>query len=944
MFSYTDQSFGFVRIGCAVPRMRVGHCAFNAQCIIEQMDHAEEQGISVLIFPELCITGYTAADLFQQLTLHRGALEALASITAASKRFAGICFVGMPVALDAHLFNTAIALHRGRILGVVPKSSIPNYKEFYEGRWFSSAAEGVHHDVITINGQKVPMGTNLLFYAEDVDGLVIGVEVCEDLWMPVPPSSYQALYGATVLVNLSASNELIGKSNYRRELVVNQSGRCFAAYAYTSCGVWESTTDVVFGGHCLIAENGSLISESERFRRTDTLLIGDIDIDRLRVDRMRTNSFGDSLLNFGFTKGYRKVGFSIGRKPSPERISRLIEAHPFVPRGEDRLTERCDEIFHIQVAGLAKRLEKIGKPRVTIGVSGGLDSTLALLVACKAMDLIGLPRTNIAAYTMPGFGTTGRTRGNALALMEQLGVESHEVDIRAGCLQELKDLRHKPFGIDIESMNVDQFSERLRKVPAGSQDLVFENVQARKRTSLLMNSGFVIGTGDLSELALGWCTYNGDHMSMYNVNASIPKTLVKFMVRYTAQREFTAGARDTLQDVVETEISPELLPLGEDGSIAQKTEGVIGPYELHDFFLFHMLRFGTPPEKIIHLAMQAQFDQGYTRKEICHWLKVFIERFFNNQFKRSCAPDGPKVGSISLSPRGDWRMPSDAESDLWLRWVDKEAGSHATHQVAIPEIPDSAMSFDCVNGTGKVFRVLLRVDIKNDFMPGGKLPVAGGNEIIPIVNSLSRLPYYNEVIDGEDDHPANHGSFASQHEGKQPLIDQVELNGVNQQLWPDHCVQGTDGGAFHRDLDRTMVRRTFRKGCDRRVDSYSCFYDNGRNAPPDVLEKNPYLGQSTGLAEYIRQRARESEADSIQVDCVGLALRYCVSFSARDARAEVYNGKPWHVRIVEDACRAIVFEEGDYEAEIDALYADGIEIVRSLDVLAADEAELIAVS
>lgn len=942
MFSYTDQSYGFVRIGCAVPKMRVGDCSFNSAAIIELLDQAEQAGVTVLTFPELCITGYTAADLFQQVALHRGALEGLASITAASKRFAGIVFVGMPIALDAHLFNTAIAIHRGQLLGVVPKSSIPNYKEFYEGRWFSSAAEGVHHEFISLNGQEVAFGTDLLFQASDVDGLTVGVEVCEDLWMPVPPSSYQALYGATVLVNLSASNELIGKSNYRRNLVVHQSGRCFAAYAYTSCGVWESTTDVVFGGHALIAENGSLVCESDRFRRDNTLLTGEVDLDRLRVDRMRTNSFGDSLLNYGFTKEYRKIAFTVGRKAAPEKLSRFIEAHPFVPRGEERLTERCDEIFHIQVAGLAKRLEKIGRPQVTIGVSGGLDSTLALLVCCKAMDLIGVPRTKIRAYTMPGFGTTGRTRSNATALMTQLGVDSHEVDVRPACFQELKDLEHKPFGIAIENLTLDQFMHELRLIPPESEDLVFENVQARKRTSLLMNAGFVIGTGDLSELALGWCTYNGDHMSMYNVNASIPKTLVRFMVRYAARHEFTAQVRDTLLDIVETDISPELLPTREDGSIAQKTESVIGPYELHDFFLFHLLRFGSSPEKIIYLAMQAKFEHEYTRKEVCHWLKIFITRFFNNQFKRSCAPDGPKVGSISLSPRGDWRMPSDAEPDLWLRWVEKESpkDSLAVERSA----PPAASLVDHSNGANKVFRVLLRIDLKNDFMPGGKLPVTGGNEVISIVNSLSRLPYYDEVIDGEDDHPANHGSFASQHEGKQPLVDFVDLNGINQQLWPDHCVQGTEGGAFHRDLDRTMVKKSFRKGCDSRVDSYSCFFDNGRNASQELKEKHPYLGQSTGLAEYIQERARARKADSIQIDCVGLALRYCVSFSARDARALTYNGKPWHVRIVEDACRAIILEDGQYEAEMQALQSEGIELVRSLDVLAADEANLIAIS
>lgn len=949
MFSYTDHSFGFVRIGTAVPKMRVGDCAYNARKIIELMDKAQQDMVAVLVFPELCITGYTAADLFQQLALHRGALEALEAITEASKRFSGLCFVGMPVAVDAQLFNSALALHRGEILGVVPKTSIPNYKEFYEGRWFSGAPEGVHHKEVTINGRKVPFGTHLLFSAQDFEGLIVGVEICEDLWMPVPPSSYQALYGATVQVNLSASNELIGKSDYRRHLVVHQSGRCLSAYAYASCGVWESTTDVVFGGHAMIAENGSLLGETERFKREASLLVADIDLDRLRLDRMRTNSFGDSLLNPGFGKDFQKIEFRLDRPAAPRELSRKVDAHPFVPRGEHTLTERCDEIFHIQVGGLAKRLERIGRPKITIGISGGLDSTLALLVSCRAMDLLGLPRSNILAFTMPGFGTTGRTKGNAWKLMEKLGVTAKEIDIRAGCLQELKDLQHKPFGIDVEGLDVDSFTEKLRQLPADSQDLVFENVQARKRTSLLMNSGFVIGTGDLSELALGWCTYNGDHMSMYNVNASIPKTLVRFMVRHAAQYEFAAHVRETLLDVVDTEISPELLPLTADDTIAQKTEGVIGPYELHDFFMFNMLRFGMPPEKIVHLATHAEFDHKYSREEICHWLRTFIVRFFNNQFKRSCAPDGPKVGSISLSPRGDWRMPSDAEPDVWLGWVDKElAGLLKSDTTSTPganaqSLPVSERRATKANGQN-VYRVLLRVDLKNDFMPGGKLAVERGDEIVPLVNSLSRLPYYDEVIDGEDIHPADHGSFASQHPGKKPLVDQVELNGVTQQLWPDHCMADTVGCEFHKDLDRSMVKRSFSKGCDNRVDSYSCFYDNGRQAPMEVRLKYPFLGQSTGLAEYVRARAEQANADFIQVDCVGLALRYCVSFTARDARTETFKGRPWTVRVIEDACRAIVFNEGEYEEEIRALRHDGIEVIQSTDVISTSDKSAMALS
>jgi len=439
--------------------------------------------------------------------------------------------------------------------------------------------------------------------------------------------------------------------------------------------VWESTTDVVFGGHCLIAENGTLLAESERFQRDETLLVADIDIDRLRADRLRTNSFGDAQLSLGVQREFVRVPFELGERSAPAKLARPVEAHPFVPRGEEQLRERCEEIFHTQVAGLAKRLEHIGKPPVAIGISGGLDSTLALLVACKTMDALAVPRERILAFTMPGFGTSSRTRGNAWALMRQLGVTSREVDIRNLCYEEMRALGHRPFGIDPAALTLDEFTNRLRNVPAERrQDLTFENVQARMRTSILMNAGFVVGTGDVSELALGWCTYQGDHMSMYNPNASIPKTLVKFLVGWAANNEFDGEARRILLDIVATEISPELLPSAVEGECVQATEQIIGPYELHDFFLFHFLRFGSSPEKVLYLAEQAQFDRAYSPQEIRHWLAVFIRRFFANQFKRSCLPDGPKVGTISLSPRGDWRMPSDAAAAAWLDWVDRAEG------------------------------------------------------------------------------------------------------------------------------------------------------------------------------------------------------------------------------------------------------------------------------
>jgi NAD+ synthase (glutamine-hydrolysing) len=661
---------GFLRVAAASPVLRVADCAFNAERILALMARAEAERVAVLVFPELSITGYTCADLFQQIALQRGALDALAHVVKESAAaFRGLAVVGVPIAVDDQLFNCAALIHRGKVLAVVPKSFIPNYKEFYEGRWFAAAATARSGE-ITLGGNRVPFGTNILFDATDVEGLIVGVEICEDLWVPVPPSSFQALRGATVLLNLSASNEVIGKANYRRELVVNQSGRCIAAYVYASCGVWESTTDVVFGGHCLVAENGSLLAESKRFQRDETLLATDVDLDRLRLERMRTNSFGEAGLYVGGGRDFTRLPFVLDRgKPSADLL-RTVDAHPFVPRGEERLRERCEEIFHTQVAGLAKRLEHVGEPAPAIGISGGLDSTLALLVACKTMDALTAPRDRIRAFTMPGFGTTSRTRTNAIALMRHLGVSAREVDIRRLCLEEMRALGHRPFGIDLEGLDVDGLTEAFRRLPPEKcNDLVFENVQARMRTSILMNAGFVIGTGDVSESALGWCTYNGDHMSMYNPNSSIPKTLVKFLVGWAANNEFEGEVRRTLLDVVATEISPELLPAGADGRITQSTEGAIGPYELHDFFLYHFLRFGMTPEKLLFLARHARFDRDYSPEEMSRWLQVFVRRFFGNQFKRSCLPDGPKVGSVSLSPRGDWRMPSDASAALWLRWV-----------------------------------------------------------------------------------------------------------------------------------------------------------------------------------------------------------------------------------------------------------------------------------
>jgi NAD+ synthase (glutamine-hydrolysing) len=667
-------TYGFLRVAAATPLLRVADCDYNTEQVLALMTRAEDEGVRVLVFPELCLTGYTCADLFQHGTLQHGALDALGRLVeAGAQAYSGLAVVGLPLAVDDQVFNCAAVLHRGRVLGVVPKSFIPNYKEFYEARWFAAAATARSREVRLL-GSVVPFGTDRLFTAEDVEGLTVGVEVCEDLWVPIPPSSAQALAGATVLVNLSASNEVIGKAAYRRQLVVNQSGRCMAAYVYSSCGVLESTTDVVFGGHCLVAENGTLLAESRRFQREPTLLVADVDLDRLRADRARTNSFGDAKLYVGLGREFERRAFRLGGgefDAFPGGLRREIEAHPFVPRGQEQLRERCEEIFQTQVAGLAKRLEHIGKPSVAIGISGGLDSTLALLVICKTMDALGVPRERIRALTMPGFGTTGRTRDNARALMRQLGVTAREIDVRPLCLEEWRALGHKPFGIPLDGLSVEELTKRLPAAAAGGrEDLVFENVQARMRTSLLMNTGFVIGTGDVSESALGWCTYNGDHMSMYNPNSSIPKTLVKFLVDWSARNEFEGDVRRTLLDIVASLISPQLLPTDDKGQDVQATEEVIGPYELHDFFLYHFLRYGAPPDKILFLAAQARFDRPYPAEEVRRWLQVFVRRFFANQFKRSCLPDGPKVGSISLSPRGDWRMPSDARAALWLRWAD----------------------------------------------------------------------------------------------------------------------------------------------------------------------------------------------------------------------------------------------------------------------------------
>jgi NAD+ synthase (glutamine-hydrolysing) len=643
----------------------------NPQANVEEMERVLERtaDCDIVLFPELAITGYTCADLFGQAALLNSAVRGALDLTDATRGRPQLVVAGIPIAARNSVYNCALVVGDGEILALVPKQFIPNYKEFYESRWFSSAV-GSEPKTIEFGGREVPFGTDILFRADG--GVCVGVEICEDLWMPIPPSSVQAIAGANVLLNLSASNETIGKNAYRTSLVVGQSGRCIAAYAYASSGPTESTTDLVFGGHCLIAENGKALAESPRvgdgkpIRRDSYFIVQDVDVEKLQADRRMTTSFHDCLK---YLASFRTVPFSV--RPSMDGLRREVPGTPFVPVQGDELHNRCAEIFGIQCAGLAKRIEQLpaGTP-LNIGISGGLDSTLSLLVTVKTCDMLGIGRRQIHGLTMPGFGTTHRTKANALALMDHLGVTAETIDISSLALRVLKEIGHSPFGIDCRKLEVEPFREALARVPRDARsDLTFENVQARVRTLLLMSRGFVVGTSDMSELALGWTTYNGDHMSMYNPNCSIPKTLVRFLVRYVAMNEFEAGpVRDTLLSIVDTLISPELLPAAAGGEIEQSTEATLGPYELLDFILFHMVRFGFSPEKVLFLSEYASFTKPYTRDQVERALRTFCRRFFAYQFKRSCVPDGPKVGTVSLSPRGDWRMPSDANPAAWLTW------------------------------------------------------------------------------------------------------------------------------------------------------------------------------------------------------------------------------------------------------------------------------------
>lgn len=610
------------------------------------MRQASEKGVQIIAFPELSVTGYTCLDLFAQQTLLDGAEEALLQLVSNTADLDILTIVGVPLRTENRLINAAVVFQKGAIRGVVPKTYLPNYKEFQEQRWFTSATE-LRESTISIGEEEYPMGSHLLFRS---GRLTAGIEICEDLWVPVPPSSLLAMEGANIIFNLSASNELIGKHAYLRSLICQQSARCMTGYVYASSGFGESSTDLVFAGNGIIAENGNLLAESPRFTMEEQLVISEIDIETLQNDRQVNTSFMYGTSGLPKEKA-QVVDFQV-RIPDGFSLTRPVDPHPFTPSGE-ALKERCEEIFHIQVAGLAKRLVHAHAQTAVVGISGGLDSTLALLVTVMTFDALKMPRGQIIGITMPGFGTTDRTYTNACDLIRSLGVTLKEIPIKEACLQHFRDIDHDP----------------------SVHDVTYENSQARERTQLLMDvanqkNSLVIGTGDLSELALGWATYNGDHMSMYGVNGSIPKTLVKYLVEWVANHKVDDASRLTLLDIVDTPISPELIPADENGNIKQKTEDLVGPYELHDFFLYHFLRFGSHPSKIYFLAQKA-FAGIYDNATVKKWLYTFFRRFFQQQFKRSCLPDGPKVGSVSLSPRGDWRMPSDAVSRLWLEEIER---------------------------------------------------------------------------------------------------------------------------------------------------------------------------------------------------------------------------------------------------------------------------------
>ena len=630
---------GFITVATATPQVAVADCEANAQAILACINEMAAAHAKVMVLPELCITGYTCSDLFWQTKLLDEAEAALSVIAEGSRQVDALIAVGMPLRVAGKLLNVAAILCRGKVLGFVPKVNLPAYNEFYETRHFTSGSADM--GTVQFCGEEIPVGTNLLFSCENVVDLCVAAEICEDLWVPNPPSVQHALAGASVICNLSASDEMVGKGSYRRDLVAGQSARLVCAYLYATAGEGESTTDLVFGGQNLIAENGTVLAESTTFE--NEINVATIDVQRLASERRRMSTFPAAE-----SKEYREISFALAEEET--KLARFFDADPFVPSNADQLSDRCEEILNIQALGLKKRLAHTHAKSAVVGISGGLDSTLALLVTARAFDMLGLPRKGIVAVTMPGFGTTDRTYNNAVAMIKSLGATFKEVPIAKAVMQHFADIDHD----------------------ASIHDVTYENSQARERTQILMDianqaNGFVIGTGDLSELALGWATYNGDHMSMYAVNASVPKTLVRHLVRHYADTSADEVLAGVLYDVLDTPVSPELLP-PEDGAISQKTEDLVGPYELHDFFLYQMLRMCFPPAKIYRVAKEA-FAGRYSNETILKWLRTFYWRFFSQQFKRSCLPDGPKVGSVAVSPRGDLRMPSDACVSAWIKEV-----------------------------------------------------------------------------------------------------------------------------------------------------------------------------------------------------------------------------------------------------------------------------------
>jgi NAD+ synthase (glutamine-hydrolysing) len=642
------QDYGFVRLAVVSPQLRVADVPFNTDRLAEALHTAAAHDAHLVLFPELCVTGYTCGDLFYEAALRHAAYEALLHLASLTRELQLVAVVGLPVEAAGRLFNCAAVVAQGRLCGIVPKTYLPNTGEFYERRWFASEHER-STDTVVLGGESIPFGADLLFAVDNVPGALIGVEICEDLWAPHPPSSDMAVAGATLLLNLSSSNEVLGKAAYRRLLVQSQSGRCIAAYAYASAGVWESTTDMVFSGHNLVAENGTLLGEGPRFSFRPELLLADVDVERLLHDRLQNATFAVSRPR----RKYRIVSVRIAERRS-ERLYRPLSSTPFVPASPQEQAQRAEEIVAIQTRGLARRLLHLGQRVGTVvGVSGGLDSTLALLICAATMDLLGWERRLVHAVSMPGPGSTRRTQQNAQRLARALGATLHVIPIAAALHQHLRDLGH----------------------PEEVYDVTYENAQARERTQILLDlanqlGALAVGTGDLSELALGWCTYGGDHLSFYNVNAGIPKTLVRFIVQWCADHLFSGEVSDILRDICATPISPELVPPEPGDRIVQKTEELLGPFEVHDFVLFYMLRHHFSPRKIFLLACHA-FEGRYTAEQLLQWMRVFYRRFFANQFKRSCLPDGPKVGTVALSPRGDWRMPSDAEATVWLAEIEQ---------------------------------------------------------------------------------------------------------------------------------------------------------------------------------------------------------------------------------------------------------------------------------